>query len=106
MFTNQKEPVNYEDTLRQLLGMQAYVLFTYDKATNNIIKQMLPLKNEYMAQESWRLFKKYENAPYQFKEEIYYQDFLKLIQAQSEPDFLIRLGKLFTQINFFKFMLI
>jgi histone deacetylase complex regulatory component SIN3 len=94
MFTSQKEPVNYEDTLRQLLGMQAYVLFTYDKATNNIIKQLVPLKNEYMSHESWRLFKKYENSPYQFKEEIYYQDFLKLIQAQSEPDFLIRLSKL------------
>lgn len=83
----------YEDTLRQLLGMQAYVLFTYNKAINSILKPISGLRSDSLSIESWKLFKKYEDSTVQFREEIYYNDFLRLINSGSESDMLIRLGK-------------
>lgn len=70
MLSNQKEATNYEDILRQLLGMQAYVLFTFEKAINSIIKPISNLKSDDLSKESWKLFKKYEDSPFQFKEEM------------------------------------
>lgn len=93
MMGTQKETTNYEDLLRHLLGMQAYVLFTYDKAVNNCLRLMSVLKNDQLSCESWRLFKKYENNPSQYKEDSYYKDFLRMIIPGSEPDLLVRLRK-------------
>lgn len=97
MMSNQKEVTNYEDTLRQLLGMQAYVLFTYDKAINSILKPMASLRSDVFANDCWKLFKKYEDSPFQYKEEMYYNDFLRLISPSGEPDMLVRLGKYLCQ---------
>lgn len=90
---NQREGTPYEDLLRQLLGMQAYGLFTFDKAVSNTIKLMNTLKNDAFAIQSWKLFKKYENSPTQYREELYYKDFLRLIAPGAEPGVLIRLCK-------------
>ena len=73
--------------------MQAYVLFTYNKAINSILKPISSWKSDTLSVEAWRLFKKYENSPVQYREEVYYKDFLRLLTPNSEPDILIRLGK-------------
>ena len=73
--------------------MQAYVLFTYNKAINSILKPISGLRSDSLSIESWKLFKKYEDSTVQFREEIYYNDFLRLINSGNEPDTLIRLGK-------------
>ena len=93
MTSKQKDNPNYEDSLRQLLGMKAYVMFTYDKAISNILKPMNNINGDNLSNESWKLYKKYEDCPNQFREEIYYNDFLRLVQANSDQDVLIRLGK-------------
>ena len=57
----QKDVASYEDRLRQLLGMQGYVVFTFEKAVNNIMKAMHTLKSDDLSKECWKLFKKYED---------------------------------------------
>lgn len=88
---SQKDVSKYEDKLRQLLGMQAYVLFTFDKAVSNIMKPISTLKSDNFSNECWKLFKKYEDSPFQYKEEMYYNDFLRLLIPTSEPDLLVRI---------------
>lgn len=50
--------------------MQAYVLFTFDKAVNITMKSILNLKTDDLSSDCWKLFKKYENCPTQFQEEM------------------------------------
>lgn len=92
MIKNQnKDATSYEDRLRQLLGMQAYVLFTFDKAVNLIMKPLSGLKSDDLAGECWKLFKTYEDSPNIYQEEMYYNDFLRILPLQYEPDFLVRI---------------
>lgn len=96
---SQQEMIIIEDSLRQLLGMHAFVLLSYEKAVNNIFRQMSNLRSEKLSRESWKLFKKYEDSPVAYREEVYYNDFLRLIVQGNEPDMLIRLGKYFLVTN-------
>lgn len=34
------EPVAYEDTLREMFGIHAYIAFTMDKTVQNIVRQV------------------------------------------------------------------
>ena len=34
------EPVAYEDTLREMFGIHAYIVFTMDKIVQNIVRQV------------------------------------------------------------------
>ena len=75
--------------------MQAFVVFTFEKAVGYMTKSITTLKNDNLAYESWRLFKKYEGSPIQFKEDIYYNDFIRIIPAGGENEVYVRLGKSF-----------
>jgi len=93
MSGNIKEATLYEDCLRQLLGMHAYVVFTFDKAVDKFYRSITSLKNDNFAYESWRLLKKYENSPLKFREDIYYNDFIRVIPVGGENEVYVRLGK-------------
>mmetsp|Transcript_26771 Transcript_26771/g.23631 ORF Transcript_26771/g.23631 Transcript_26771/m.23631 type:complete len:125 (+) Transcript_26771:79-453(+) len=71
--------------------MQAFMVFTFDKAVSNMFKSISTLKNDNLAYESWRLFKKYEDAPVQYKEDIYYNDFIRIIPVGGENEVYVRL---------------
>jgi hypothetical protein len=73
--------------------MQAYALFTYDKVIGYILKPMGSFKSDYLSRESWKLFKKFEDSPSQYREQVYYQNFLRRIAPNNEPEFLVRIGK-------------
>ncbi|CAI2369188.1 unnamed protein product [Moneuplotes crassus] len=90
MARNSKEISVYEDCLRQLLGMQAYILFTFDKAVSNFSRAISSLKNDNTAYESWKLIKKYEGFPCKFKEDAYYNDFIRIIPAGVENEVFFR----------------
>jgi histone deacetylase complex regulatory component SIN3 len=88
MVKNQnKDAAAYEDKLRQLLGMQAYVLFTFDKAISSILKPISGLKNDDLSVECWKLFKKYEDSPHQYQEQMYYNDFLRLLRGLNQANY-------------------
>lgn len=89
---NQRDANFFEDILRQLLGMEAYVMFTFDKAVSSTAKTFTQVINDKLSINLWKLFKKYEDAPSQYREEIYYNDFLRSIQPTHDEIF-VRMGK-------------
>ncbi len=50
------EPLTYEDTLREMFGIHAYVAFTMDKVVGNAVRQLQHLVSDEAAVECHELF--------------------------------------------------